>query len=182
MDTCFPLLKLKHHCVRATGERETNQRRGEKGARAREPTASSLRQGDWPERRESTEGLAGASLGRQLALEKWVVSWVPAPPVNQAREKGLKQVSLHSILLFASRALLFRAEGRGKPSSQSSSVVFSLKEVPYPHSSCLRFRSRGFERKDPVPKRQRAEQRARRTRRCRTLRCRFCCPKLALKF
>lgn len=50
MDTCFPLLKLKHHCVRATGERnqptERREREREKGARAREPTASSLRQGD----------------------------------------------------------------------------------------------------------------------------------------
>lgn len=73
MDTCFPLLKLKHHCVRATGERnqptERREREREKGARAREPTASSLRQGDRPERRESNDGLAGASRGRQLTLQ-----------------------------------------------------------------------------------------------------------------
>lgn len=38
MDTCFPLLKLKHHCVRATGERKkpTNgEEREEREERAR---------------------------------------------------------------------------------------------------------------------------------------------------
>lgn len=39
MDTCFPLLKLKHHCVRATGERNqpTERREREREERAREP-------------------------------------------------------------------------------------------------------------------------------------------------
>lgn len=39
MDTCFPLLKLKHHCVRATGERNQPTARRERKERAREPTA-----------------------------------------------------------------------------------------------------------------------------------------------
>lgn len=161
-------------------ERETNQRRGERKERAWEPTASSLRQGDWPERRESTKGLAGASLGRQLALKEWVVSRVPAPPVNQAWEKGLKQVSLHSILLFASRASLFRAGGERKT---LISELISFEKVLDFSSKCWRFKSRVSKeerscRKVTVSQAENQPEHGD----CSTLRCRFCCPKLALKF
>lgn len=100
MDTCFPLLKLKHHCVRATGEKRNQPRergereRGERGERgARESHCwSSLSHGDC-ERTASPGGCRNSPGG---------LSWAPQHP--QLRRRALNKAGFTSFHTSLERA------------------------------------------------------------------------------
>ena len=68
MDTCFPLLKLKHHCEQQERERSTRGREEPEAERA--PTAGTWRQGD--------EGRAGGGAATEDRRQR-------APPAPLAR-------------------------------------------------------------------------------------------------
>lgn len=101
MDTCFPLLKLKHHCEQQ--ERERSTRRREEPETERAPTAGTWRRGEG-------EGRAGGGAGRG------------GPPAREPRQPR----PLRSPAPAASTpGSATRAEG-GRPSSQSSPFLCSF--------------------------------------------------------
>lgn len=102
MDTCFPLLKLKHHCEQQERERSTRGREEPETERA--PTAGTWRRGDG-------EGRAGGGAATE--------DRPPASPASPAR-RGAQRSPAASTPGSATRA-----EG-GRPSSQSSPFLCSF--------------------------------------------------------
>lgn len=105
MDTCFPLLKLKHHCEQQERERSTRGREEPETERA--PTAG-------PRRRGEGEGRAGGGRPRRTVRQR-------ALPGCPARQGG-------PALAACTPGSATRAEG-GTPSSQSSPFLCSFLSV-----------------------------------------------------
>lgn len=178
MDTCFPLLKLKHHCVRATGERNQPTERRERRERSARERREPLLELTEPRRlREEREPWGRNSPSR-------VLSWVPPAP-----EKGLNKAgftSFHTSLGEQGIIKPFRADGERK-TLISELGSFGEGTEKYFSRNCLHFRSRVSERKGGKKKKERKslpgwEPAKQKSSCCSTLRCRFCCPTLALKF
>lgn len=156
MDTCFPLLKLKHHCVRATGERNQPTERRERKERARESPllAHWDKETDRRGERAPKDWLAPHWEGNSPWNEWSAESLLPQS--NKLERRALSR--FHFIPYFSLRAGHYFSEqmGRGKPSSQSCS---RFKGVLYFSSNCLHFRSRVSEReREFLTKWQRAKQ------------------------
>lgn len=122
MDTCFPLLQPKHHCVKVTGERprETNQSqewekswtRGEQEAKE-----GGEREGTAAHRQRCGEGKNAVAVG----AARW-----KRPDLQQVEEGGHSEGSLERWLQRGDRVILSPAVPLKAPGGSPGSVVGNL--------------------------------------------------------
>lgn len=121
MDTCFPLLQPKHHCVKVTGERSekpTNHRSGRRAGReASKAKEGGEREGTAAHRRRCGEGKNAVAVG----AARW-----KRPDLQQVAEGGHSEGSLERWLQRGDYVILSPAVPLKAPGVSPGSVVGNL--------------------------------------------------------